>query len=87
MSRGANAGGGVAGPGTPEPEQALDVRVLGGRPSDVELAAVTAVLHAAVAERAATPEPLLVADGHRWQRANGFLRATVVPGRGAWRSF
>ncbi len=68
-------------------EQVLDLRVTAGRPTDEELAAVTAVLHAAVAEQAGIPEPLVVPDGRHWQRANGFLRGPLVPGRGEWRSF
>ena len=68
-------------------EQVLDLRVVNGQPTDEELAAVTAVLHAAVAEHAAAPEPLVVADGRHWQRANGFLRGPLVPGPGEWRSF
>jgi hypothetical protein len=67
--------------------QVLDLRVVTGRPTDEELAAVTAVLHAAVTEQAATPEPLAVPDGRHWQRANGFLRGPLVPGPGEWRSF
>ena len=70
-----------------EAQQVLDLRVIGGQPTDAELAAVTAVLHAAVAEHAADDEPLNVPDGRHWQRANGLLRAPLTPGPGAWRSF
>ncbi len=74
----------------PEPRavpEVLDLRVVAGRPTDEELAAVTAVLHVAVAEQAAIPEPLTVPDGRHWQRANGFLRGPLAPGPGEWRSF
>jgi hypothetical protein len=73
--------------GEPGSEQVLDLRVTGGRPTDEELAAVTAVLHAAVAEQAANPQPLVVPDGRHWQRANGFLRGPLRPGPREWRSF
>ena len=66
---------------------ALELRVVTGRPTDEELAAVAAVLTAAVAEQQARPEPLVVADGRSWQRSNGFLRRPITPGPGAWRSF
>jgi hypothetical protein len=68
-------------------EPVLDLRVTGGRPTAEELAAVTAVLHAAVAEQAAAADTLVIADNRQWVRAYGFLRARVEPGRGAWRSF
>jgi Acyl-CoA carboxylase epsilon subunit len=79
--------GADAAAGEPVAEQALDLRVTAGRPTDEELAAVTAVLHAAVAEQAAHPEPLVVPDGRHWQRANGFLRGPLTPGPREWRSF
>ena len=67
--------------------QPLDLRVVAGRPSDEELAAVTAVLHAAVAERSAVPESLVVPNGRHWQRVNGLLRTPLTPGPREWRSF
>jgi hypothetical protein len=73
--------------GATDAEQVLDLRVNAGQPTDEELAAVTAVLHAAVAEQAATAEPLIAPDGRSWQRANGFLRGPLAPGPGSWRSF
>ena len=77
---------GDAGPGS-GPEQPIELRVVRGRPTDEELAAVTAVLHAALREQAATPELPTVANGRHWQLAHSFLRSPVVPGPGAWRSF
>ena len=77
----------TAGAEEPASGKALELRVRTGYPTVEELAAVTAVLHAAVAEQAAIPEPLAVSDSRSWQRANGFLRDTIVPRRGAWRSF
>jgi Acyl-CoA carboxylase epsilon subunit len=68
-------------------DQMLDLRVVAGKPTAEELAAALAVLHAAVAEQAANPEPPVVPEGNHWQRANGFLRGPLVPGPGAWRSF
>ena len=68
-------------------EQPIELRVVAGQPTDEELAAVTAVLHAAVREQAAVPELPTVENGVRWQRGHSFLRAPVVPGPGAWRSF
>ena len=73
--------------GAPAAHEVLDLRVVAGSPTLEELAAVTAVLHAAVAEQGTIPEPLEVQDGRHWQRANGFLRGPVAPGPGAWRSF
>ena len=68
-------------------EQPIDVRVVAGQPTVEELAAVTAVLHAAVREQAAAPEAPAAGNGRHWQLAHGFLRSPVVPGPGAWRSF
>jgi Acyl-CoA carboxylase epsilon subunit len=76
--------------GAGEPDgaaQPIELRVVAGRPTDEELAAVTAVLSAAVQEQAARDEPQELPNGRHWQRADGFLRAPVVPGPGAWRSF
>ncbi|WP_083710074.1 acyl-CoA carboxylase subunit epsilon [Leifsonia sp. ALI-44-B] len=63
-------------------------RVVSGAPSDVELAAVTAVLLATLRAReaaaAATPRPVRVTA---WQRSQRGLRRPHVPGPGHWRGF
>ncbi|OUE06042.1 hypothetical protein CMMCAS08_04625 [Clavibacter michiganensis subsp. michiganensis] len=51
-------------------------RVLGGSPTEEELAAATAVI-AALARRA--PDA--------WQRSQRSVRGTLVPGPGRWRGF
>lgn len=57
----------------------LDVRVVRGAPTDDELAAVLAVLHAAASRpRPHTPAPRSVQDG--WQQSRRDLRAPLRPG-------
>jgi hypothetical protein len=76
-----------AGPPAEHAEQAIDLRVVAGKPTDDELAAVTAVLHAAVQEHSADAAPLRVPNGRHWQRASGLLRSEVRAGPGEWRAF
>jgi hypothetical protein len=63
-------------------------RVVAGAPTDVELAAVTAVLLATMQARAnaaaAAPRPVRVTA---WQRSQRGLRRPHVPGPGHWRGF
>ena len=66
---------------------APDIRITGGSPTPEEVAAVTAVLQASLAELAAEQE-LLDANGpSAWQRSQRQLRTPMNPGRGAWRGF
>ena len=83
----ADGGQPASAPAAEDVEQAIDLRVLAGMPTDDELAAVTAVLHAAVQEQGANAEPLQVPDGRHWQRAGGLLRSELRPGPGEWRAF
>ncbi len=83
MTRG-GAGAGAPAGATGEP---IELRVTAGRPTDEELAAITAVLHEILREQASIPELPVVRDDRHWQRAHSFLRSPVVPGPGAWRSF
>jgi hypothetical protein len=52
-----------------------------------EIAAVTAVLTAALREQTANDEPVRHATESTWVRTRHPLRATLVRGPGAWRSF
>ncbi|WP_445996221.1 acyl-CoA carboxylase subunit epsilon [Okibacterium fritillariae] len=75
--------------GSPTPAAASPAfRVVSGAPSDVELAAVTAVLLATLQARAnaaaAAPRPVRVTA---WQRSQRGLRRPHVPGPGHWRGF
>jgi len=57
-----------------------------GSPTPAELAAVTAVVLAAVAETALDlPSPAPTVPS--WHRNGTALRAPLVPGPGAWRAF
>ena len=73
---------------TPE-ESALEpgIRVTSGNPDDVELAAVTAVLTAALEELAAESGARQDAGPSAWERSQRALRTPLSPGNGAWRSF
>lgn len=63
------------------------LRVVAGRPTADELAAVTAVL-AALAEAAATADVAQApAAVSAWYRSSRRLRGPVVPGPGHWRGF
>ncbi len=62
----------------------LQLRLIRGTPTDEELAAVTAVLAAAVAESAEAPAPAPVESA--WKRSQRAMRSEVRPGPGRWRS-
>lgn len=62
-----------------------DIRFLSGNPSDEEVAAVTAVLTAALAQLASESRRDERAGQTAWQRSQRALRAPLV--RGAWQSF
>ncbi|MBM7025582.1 acyl-CoA carboxylase subunit epsilon [Clavibacter sp. DM3] len=61
------------------------LRVLGGAPTEEEIAAVTAVL-AALAAQPAAEQPVRPAPD-AWQRSQRAVRGTLVPGPGRWRGF
>ncbi|UKF31167.1 acyl-CoA carboxylase subunit epsilon [Clavibacter phaseoli] len=60
-------------------------RVLGGSPTEEELAAATAVIAALAAEPAAEQPVRRAPDA--WQRSQRGVRGTLVPGHGRWRGF
>jgi len=64
-----------------------DIRITGGSPTPEEVAAVTAVLQASLAELAAEQELLDSTAPSAWQRSQRQLRVPLHSGRGAWRSF
>ena len=55
--------------------------------SESDIAAVTAVLSAAVAEQSTRQDPRADAGPSAWQRSQRNLRSPLHPGQGAWRSF
>ena len=68
-----------AAPGVPA---APAIRVVSGRPSDEELAALVAVLAAARGGGDAEPEQA----GSRWSAPSTRLRSAYGPSRGGWRA-
>ena len=64
-----------------------DFSVTRGNPTPEELAAVTAVLHATIAELTADEATRSAASTTAWQRSQRTLRSTLTPGPGAWRGF
>ena len=66
---------------------AVDIQITGGSPTAEEVAAVTAVLQASLAELAAEQELLSGVGPTAWQRSQRQLRAPLHPGQGAWRGF
>ena len=66
---------------------AIDIRIIGGSPTPEEVAAVTAVLQASLAEIAAEQELLNGEVTTAWQRSQRKLRAPLHNTAGAWRSF
>ena len=73
-------------PGPDAPDAAIGgVRVVGGSPTEEELAAATAVL-AALAAQPAAEQPVRRAPD-AWQRSQRGVRGTLVPGAGRWRGF
>ena len=65
----------------------VDIQITGGSPTAEEVAAVTAVLQASLAELAAEQELLSAAGPTAWQRSQRQLRSPLHPGQGAWRGF
>jgi hypothetical protein len=64
----------------------VEISIDAGNPSPTELAAVTAVLTASLAER----EERSLSSGTRvsaWQRSQRAVRSPLTPGYGAWRGF
>ncbi|MFT4226372.1 acyl-CoA carboxylase subunit epsilon [Micropruina sp.] len=57
--------------------------VVRGRPTDAELAALTAVL---LGRRVAEDEPVPAGPARRWGSARDRLRLPPAPGPGAWRA-
>jgi hypothetical protein len=60
-------------------------RVLGGSPTEEELAAATAVIAALAAQPSAEQPERRAPDA--WQRSQRGVRSTLVPGPGRWRGF
>ncbi|TXN28262.1 acyl-CoA carboxylase subunit epsilon [Lacisediminihabitans profunda] len=74
--------------GSEAQEAAEAITVLGGDPTPLELAAVTAVITAMLDEAQDDDDSRLARGGQSaWQRSQRQLRGTLVPGYGAWRSF
>ena len=63
----------------------VDIRVLRGQPDDIELAAVSAVLTAALDELAGEHRRRQAKGVSAWQRSQRDLRTPLT--RGAWRTF
>jgi uncharacterized protein (DUF2384 family) len=67
-------------------DQPLPLEIVAGSPTDEEVAAVTAVLHALVAEREAQQRVVRPArDG--WERSRRALRSTPSSSDTVWRGF
>lgn len=62
-------------------------RIIGGRPTPPEIAAVTAVLTGALHELATEHERDSGVRQSAWQRSQRAIRVPLAPGFGAWRSF
>lgn len=68
---------------------AIDLHIVRGNPTDEEIAALTAVLSAVIAEQAAraadtAPAPLVRST---WDRTRRNLRTGISAGPGHWRAF
>ena len=63
-----------------------DIQIIGGSPTAEEVAAVTAVLQASLAELAAEQALLDTDSTTAWQRSQRQLRAPLHNARGSWRS-
>ena len=63
-----------------------EIQIVGGSPTPAEIAAVTAVLQATLAQLAdeATRKDV---GPTAWQRSQRSLRSPLHPGAGVWRSF
>ena len=64
-----------------------DIQIIGGSPTAEEVAAVTAVLQASLAELAAEQALLDTDATTAWQRSQRQLRLPLHNARGSWRSF
>ncbi len=65
----------------------VPLRIIGGSPTGSEIAAVTAVVTAALAELADQHERNSGVRQSAWQRSQRAIRQPLTPGHGAWRSF
>ena len=70
----------------PHDEQ-LEFTVVAGNPTAEELAAVTAVIQAVIAEQGDNDRRHARRGMSAWQRSQRAVRGTLRPGYGAWRSF
>jgi Acyl-CoA carboxylase epsilon subunit len=61
-----------------------EIRIVGGNPDDLEIAAVTAVLSAALEELAGEQRRRQSSGPSAWARSQRNVRAPMV--RGAWRT-
>jgi len=61
--------------------------VLSGNPTAEELATVSAVIEAAIAEQGDNDRHSEHQRASAWQTSQRRLRTTLVPGQGVWRSF
>ena len=66
-------------------ELQYDIRIVGGRPSDEEIAAVTAVLSAALEELAGDHRRRQRLTPTAWERSQRGVRTPLTPG--AWKTF
>ena len=69
------------------PAPASSFRIIGGSPTPLEIAAVTAVLTGALHELATEHERDSGVRQSAWQRSQRAIRVPLAPGFGAWRSF
>jgi hypothetical protein len=63
------------------------LRIVGGNPTPLEVAAVTAVLTVALDELANVRERDAGVRQSAWQRSARAIRTPLTPGYGAWRNF
>jgi len=71
-----------------EPEQVTsDIRILGGNPSPMDVAATTAVLTAALEELAEENGRVTASGPSAWERSQRPFRTPITRGAGAWRGF
>ena len=68
----------------PASAEAPVVRIVNGSATDVELAAVHAVIAAALADQAAAGVPLLEPTVDGWSQSGRQMRGPLAPGPGAW---
>jgi hypothetical protein len=69
----------------PTDRPAVDIRIVGGSPTPLELAAVTAVVSAALDEIAGEHRRRAKNGATAWQRSQRGVRQPLP--RGAWRAF